>query len=118
MGKSVSLCFLGQPIPCVRTTRKSLWTERSLRYAEYKKSLALFIQAHRPGIFTGRLGLSAVFVRADNRRCDIDNLLKSLMDAFNLSGIVSDDSQIKKLKEVDVIVDKKNPRVEFTLYEL
>lgn len=45
----------------------------------------------------GRLQCSVSLHPCDNRRRDIDNPLKALLDALTHSGVMADDSQIKKL---------------------
>ena len=45
-------------------------------------------------------------VPADRRRWDIDNRIKSLQDALQVSGVYADDSQIDELRIVrhDVVI--------------
>ena len=45
----------------------------------------------------GPLRLSAVFVRDSERRCDLDNLLKSVLDGLTLAQLWEDDSQVVEL---------------------
>lgn len=60
-------------------------------------------------------GLTATFYRSDKRRCDMDNMLKSLMDAITNAEIWNDDSQLIEAS-LKKRYDKTNPRVEFELY--
>lgn len=46
---------------------------------------------------TGRIALYASLHPPDNRRRDIDNFLKSLLDALGQAGVYDDDSQIDEL---------------------
>jgi len=67
-----------------------------------------------------RFGSSKVRVRIeawlpDNRRRDVDNLLKAPLDALCHAGIYDDDSQIVELSIRRAGLDKANPRLEITL---
>ena len=46
---------------------------------------------------TGKLRFTAELYPADNRRRDIDNILKCLFDSLQHAGVYQDDSQIKSL---------------------
>lgn len=52
------------------------------KVCHYKKSLRVVIEAYRP----------------DNRRRDLDNLLKATLDALTHSAVYEDDSQIVDLR--------------------
>lgn len=110
----IDITFNGEPIPAVRVTGKSLWTPRAKRYAAYKKALAEYIQAQSRERMSGKLALVATYYRSTKRRCDIDNLLKSTMDALTLAGVIGDDSQIEAVFAVKEL-DKDSPRVVFRL---
>jgi len=67
-----------------------------------------------------RLGHANVKVRInawapDNRRRDVDNLLKAPLDALCHAGIYDDDSQIVELSIRRAGLDRANPRLEITL---
>jgi crossover junction endodeoxyribonuclease RusA len=47
--------------------------------------------------YSGRLIVEVMLHPADNRKRDIDNCLKSLLDALGHAGVYLDDSQIDKL---------------------
>jgi len=51
----------------------------------------------------------------DNRRRDVDNLLKAPLDALCHAGVYDDDSQIVELSIRRAGLDKANPRLEVTL---
>ena len=51
----------------------------------------------------------------DNRRRDIDNLTKGLLDGLAKAGVYDDDSQIKRLTLVMNAPDKDNPRADVTV---
>ncbi len=54
--------------------------------------------------FSGRVELSLELYPPDNRRRDVDNSLKCLLDAFTHGGLYRDDSQICRL-----VVTKREP---------
>jgi crossover junction endodeoxyribonuclease RusA len=64
----------------------------------------LFNYPHTP--LTGPLKLTIRAHRPDNRRRDIDNILKPLLDALAHAGIYEDDSQIHHL---DILLCDKDP---------
>lgn len=51
----------------------------------------------------------------DNRRRDVDNLLKAPLDALCHAGVYDDDSQIVELSIKRAGLDKANPRLEITV---
>lgn len=53
-----------------------------------------------------RLALDITLVPADRRKWDLDNRIKSLQDALQVSGVYADDSQIDELRIVrhDVVI--------------
>ncbi len=51
----------------------------------------------------------------DNRRRDVDNLLKAPLDALCHAGVYDDDSQIVELSIKRAGLDRDNPRLEITV---
>lgn len=83
---------------------------------EYEQLVALLAKKafRAQGIRTaldGPVRLGACFYRADARRCDIDNLLKSVLDGLTKARAWRDDSQV-----VEVVISKRlsrtSPRAE------
>jgi Holliday junction resolvase RusA-like endonuclease len=67
------------------------------------------------GVTTDQLSIAIRLYFGTKRTADWDNFHKLSMDA--LTGIVwEDDSQIKRAT-VDVLYDKKNPRIEIDIHE-
>ena len=66
-------------------------------------------------------GACSLAIRAylpDNRRRDLDNLLKPLQDCITHAGIWKDDCQVKDLRITHCGVDKVHPRCELTIEAL
>lgn len=57
---------------------------------------AAVLLAGRPRA-SGRLRLGVLLTMPDNRRRDIDNVLKALLDALGHAGVYDDDSQIDRI---------------------
>jgi crossover junction endodeoxyribonuclease RusA len=69
------------------------------------------IKAQSHGWFV--TGPTQLIVRAwmpDNRRRDIDNLLKPLLDSMTHAGVWKDDCQVHDLRITRMAVDKVTPR--------
>jgi len=56
------------------------------------------VQQHGIRSITGPIRLEAIVTRPDRRRRDLDNLLKSLLDALDHANVYEDDSQIRDLR--------------------
>lgn len=99
----------GEPVPKERAryTGKG-WAYNSAKQRAAEKVLqAKMIEESRVRLI-GNVGLACVFYRSTNRRVDIDNLIKFVMDAGN--GIWwQDDAQIKAIV-ARIAIDKTNPR--------
>ena len=90
--------FAGEPIPMPRAGRNERATYMPRGYMEYRDTLSWTIQAamrkagHKHP-FEDPLEVMATFVRSTRNRVDLDNLLKTVLDAG--TGVVwTDDSQI------------------------
>lgn len=62
-------------------------------------------------------GMQAIFYRSNRQRIDLDNLLKSILDACTLAGVWKDDSQVREISS-RLYTGEKEPRVEFTVYRM
>jgi crossover junction endodeoxyribonuclease RusA len=67
---------------------------------------------------TGNCEFVVMAYMPDNRRRDIDNLLKPLQDCMTHAGIWKDDCQVKHLRITHCGVDKANPRCECSVVAL
>lgn len=63
----------------------------------FREEVRLLLAAARLTAMAGPLILSVDIYPPDNRRRDIDNLQKALLDSLQHGGIYEDDSQIVKL---------------------
>jgi Holliday junction resolvase RusA-like endonuclease len=81
-----------------------------------ERATALQLRAHYPELLEGPLVLVMTFWLPDNRRRDVDNLAKHLMDAAN--GVLwKDDSQVRRSAQL-ADLDRENPRTEVLLGQL
>ena len=75
---------------------------------EYRTAVVNYCRQHRVGRVSGdELEVRVIVCPPDNRRRDIDNIAKSLLDALEHAGIYADDSMIHKLviRKSDVCKD-------------
>lgn len=64
----------------------------------YRETVTGLLHKHREGpLFKERLSVSIVANQPDNRRRDLDNVLKALLDSIGHAGVYKDDSQIDRL---------------------
>lgn len=109
MSAPVKVAFVvhGNPLPTarprvVRTSgRPVAFTPKESRDHQaviaFNARMAMARVGKRHFPLTGPLRLSAAFVRDSERRCDLDNLLKSVLDALTLAKLWEDDSQVVEL---------------------
>lgn len=127
----INFTFKGEPVAAQRPRydRRNNRTYTPTTYLNYKKKLSTAIRRecnHLIGkipkagtserskyLAENKYKLHVNVYRAANRG-DIDNFIKSVMDAIQDAYIIGDDSQIYKLSG-EKFIDKENPRVEFEL---
>ena len=66
----------------------------------YRDAVATRIRSAGVEKFDGDVELSIQLYPPDNRRRDVDNVLKCVMDTLTIGGLYDDDSQVKQLKIV------------------
>lgn len=71
---------------------RTLISENGRKYREYVKA-----SVHVDKPLEGMMDVDITLYPPDNRRRDIDNVLKSLLDSLTHAGVWVDDSQIKRL---------------------
>lgn len=98
----LTLYFPGNPLPAPRPRLSNGHVHHRPEYAAQLEAwqtlarLRMLELDAEPFPPETRLGVRVVFYRADRRRCDLDNLLKSVFDA--LTGAVwKDDSQVDEV---------------------
>lgn len=62
-----------------------------------KYRAATVVAVTRPPGFTCPVKITLTFHPPDNRRRDLDNLLKCLFDSLKFAGVYADDSQVKHI---------------------
>lgn len=113
---AVSLVVPGDPVPLERARSGKGFTYTPPRSRAYKTLVGAHARRANLRPLAGPVHVRLDFFRATSRRCDWDNLAKSICDALN--GIAwRDDSQIV-LALVTKSVDRSNPRVEIAIQEI
>lgn len=94
--------FPGNPLPAPRPRLGNGHAHHRPAYAaqqEFWQTIAVLRMVEQDALpfpADARLSVQAMFYRADHRRCDLDNLLKSALDA--LTGVAwTDDSQVDEI---------------------
>lgn len=109
---------LGEPMPKQRPrlSRGHVYTPESTK--QHQASIAACVREQLPQCpsKTAAFGLRVVFYVKTHQRKDVDNCIKTVLDALNKIAF-NDDSQIKELMGWSVL-DAKNPRTEFVLYKI
>lgn len=118
------LILKGQPIPkknsqeihINRNTGKRFVSQNE-RYKNYEQSCLWQLKTQKEQIPEPPLNVCCIYYRADNRRCDLVNLLEATDDILVRAGLIEDDNY-KIIAGHDgsrVFYDKSNPRVEITI---
>jgi Holliday junction resolvase RusA-like endonuclease len=88
----------GEPMPSPRPRVVNGRTFMPARYVAYRDGLAWAMRAQlRRRWLTGPMALEVAYVRGTLRVCDLDNLLKTTMDAGTAAGIWADDVQVAEI---------------------
>ncbi|KKN71842.1 hypothetical protein LCGC14_0416960 [marine sediment metagenome] len=113
----LNLTIEGEPIACARPRLGKYGTYIPAKNQEYYD----LVGWHIKNVYQGNIdtdacfGLRVIFFRSNRQRVDIDNLLKSIMDAITKVQVWGDDSQVREISGRLILADK-NPRVEFVIY--
>lgn len=75
---------------------KVLISEKGRAYRKTVRAAAELVMFNRT-MFTGPLKVQGLFLPPDQRRRDLDNLPKAILDALCHAGVYKDDSQIRHL---------------------
>lgn len=87
----------GRPVPAVRMTQKTKWTNpQAQRYIVYKRDAGWFARQATKEMLTGDVEVKVDFYLWGNRRMDLDNLCKSILDSAN-QICFEDDRQVVSL---------------------
>jgi Holliday junction resolvase RusA-like endonuclease len=118
----VHVVMEGDPVAHQRpvVTRRGTFTPK--RTSDYMETLRWEIfaayQEVKPVAGDGpikRYGVQALFYRSNRQRIDIDNLMKTVMDAATAAGIWEDDSLVQEMAS-RVVLAQKEPRLELLIY--
>lgn len=89
----------------------------SKKYREYKEQIQHLGVAHRIKPLTGRLVISILAYPPDNRRRDLDNLIKATLDSLQGANFFLDDSQFDKIT-IERNEIKKSGQLLVTIWEI
>lgn len=72
---------------------------------KFRERVQWIVRSQEVERFTGPLTVTVILAPPDNRKRDIDNPVKALLDALGKAGVYGDDSQIDSLvvKRVDPV---------------
>lgn len=108
---------LGKHRPRMNKKTGRVYTPRAT--AKHQQSLALAASPHIPAgppPEDWAFGIRSVFYVGSHQRKDVDNMLKSVLDAMNHLAF-ADDSQVREVMGWAVF-DPDRPRTEFVIYKL
>lgn len=121
--KTLSFIVPGRAVPCVRTTQRQKYVcKYYARYQDYKAFFGMIAKharnKHKGDFYADKgtpVALEAIVYLAGKRRVDVDNLLKTFMDACN-QMVWNDDSQVQRAYvEKEFAESAGQERVEITI---
>lgn len=102
--------IITKPYPrLVSSARVQAWNKEALRQMH---DLGLFGEH-----FTDNFHMMLKVYKPSARKYDLDNVASTVMDLLMHAEFIEDDSQIYILTVYKCETDKKNPRVEITIYD-
>lgn len=84
----------GKPVPKVRMTRYSKWTDRAKAILSYQEYVAWCANAAKIPTYTGDVILTVKICLGSRGRADLSNLIKAIEDGLEYGGVVVNDKQI------------------------
>lgn len=113
-----------EPMPAPRrfVVKSGSQTYMPKDYVAYREALGwMMIQArakaNQQPRFQGLVGLYCQFARSTKHRVDLDNLLKSVMDAGNGGVLFDDDSQVRRI-QAELVLGADMPGMTVEAYDL
>lgn len=116
----VKFTVLGDPVPLARPRLGKGRVYTPARSNQYQDLVALLVRTVAPA---GRnpmtlFGVRADFYRATAHRCDLDNMIKSILDGVTRAArLWADDSQVREIK-ARLYLKCVQPRAEVEIYPL
>ncbi len=71
---------------------------KSQAYRQWLNAAGLTVRMQRPVPILGRYRLTLIATRPDNRRRDLDNLLKATQDLLKVMGVIEDDHLAQEIR--------------------
>ena len=96
-----------------RTGKFSAWYKRP-EVAEWQEELTERMREcwNKPLAYMEAVEVHVLFTVKDNRRWDVDNRLKALLDCLSLARVIKDDSQIWGIVALRVKGESSSTRIE------
>ena len=87
------------------------------KYALYEEEIAYHARSQNPDIVfhESLIAVLKVYYKSEKRHPDTANITKSIFDGIEKSGLIVNDSQIRRII-VEEFYDKENPRFELELF--
>ncbi len=87
------------------------------RFAVYEEQIAYEARIQNPSIVISEaiIAVLHVYYKSRKRHPDTNNITKSIFDGIEKSGLIVNDSQIRRLI-IEEFYDSENPRFELELY--
>lgn len=108
---------IGRPVPAVRMTQRSKWSDRAKRYLDYKAAVGWAAKAARVPRVSGQVEVAIELYIQGGRIGDCDNYAKSILDGLN--GVAwDDDRQVVALHVRKFLGVPQRAEVEIKLVEV